>query len=431
MEIVCTGSTPLTYQWYKNAQAISGETFNTITITDLSNSDEGNYYCEISNACGSINSNEASLKVISIVADAGLNTTICSGQSSNLQATASSNYPAISGTLNYIWSPSYSLSNAFISNPIANPDSTTNYTIIISDSNGCNKKDSVLILVKHPFQDQELCFITIDPISKKNKILWEKVPDVGTAAYLICKESSTSQFDSIGIVSYDSISAFIDYYSQPEVKAEKYKIIVVDSCGNESQQSFYHKTMKLNILVDGNVSDLSLTPYKDESGSFIPPYYIIYKGTTPEQMDSIEYLPGGANENVLYYTDPNAAGNYYYKVGIKRDFICNVEGQDSLIEPSSNLVQNFPESVEGINFNKGISVYPNPTSDIITVKLIEKENLEKIKNIEIKDLTGKTVKTYNNIYQNEYTFYIDHLNSGFYIIEAIANVKYRTILIKK
>ncbi len=57
------------------------------------------------------------------------NDTICKGSSTNLSA---------SGGLSYLWSPAQSLSNAAISNPIANPDTTTTYTVTIQTVNALN-----------------------------------------------------------------------------------------------------------------------------------------------------------------------------------------------------------------------------------------------------------------------------------------------------
>ena len=43
--------------------------------------------------------------------------------------------------------PASGLSNINISNPVANPTATTNYTLSISDANGCSNNGSVTINV--------------------------------------------------------------------------------------------------------------------------------------------------------------------------------------------------------------------------------------------------------------------------------------------
>jgi gliding motility-associated-like protein len=70
------------------------------------------------NGCDSIVTTNLSIGVTNV--DAGNNTGICKGQSTQLNAT---------GGLNYTWSPSGGLSNPNIANPVASPTVTTTYTV--------------------------------------------------------------------------------------------------------------------------------------------------------------------------------------------------------------------------------------------------------------------------------------------------------------
>lgn len=72
------------------------------------------------------------------IANAGIDDTIFIYDSSPLNA---------SGGYFYDWSPSGSLSNANINNPVASPLVTTTYTVIVSDSIGCFDTDDVTIYV--------------------------------------------------------------------------------------------------------------------------------------------------------------------------------------------------------------------------------------------------------------------------------------------
>jgi len=71
-------------------------------------------------------------------ANAGSDTTIAEGLSIQLIGT---------GGLNYSWSPIGSLSNAYISEPIATPDLTTVYYLLVGDNYGCENIDSVQVSV--------------------------------------------------------------------------------------------------------------------------------------------------------------------------------------------------------------------------------------------------------------------------------------------
>lgn len=73
--------------------------------------------------------------------NAGSDVTICNGSSTTLSG---------SGGPSYSWSPATGLSSTTISNPVANPASTTNYILTVTDLNGCQASDAVVITVNSP-----------------------------------------------------------------------------------------------------------------------------------------------------------------------------------------------------------------------------------------------------------------------------------------
>jgi len=79
-----------------------------------------------------------------IVANAGDDVTICKGQDIQLSAT---------GGINYNWSPITGLDNPFIANPIVSVDSTTTFTLIVSNGmdGECPAKDEITIFVDDDF----------------------------------------------------------------------------------------------------------------------------------------------------------------------------------------------------------------------------------------------------------------------------------------
>ncbi|HXD93000.1 MAG TPA: hypothetical protein VNX01_07275, partial [Bacteroidia bacterium] len=70
--------------------------------------------------------------------NAGTNVSICSGSNTTLAAT---------GATSYIWSPTTGLSSSTVSNPSANPTTTTIYTVTGTASNGCSNKGQVSVTV--------------------------------------------------------------------------------------------------------------------------------------------------------------------------------------------------------------------------------------------------------------------------------------------
>lgn len=73
--------------------------------------------------------------------NAGLNDSICSGESVNLGVT-----PNGIG-FNYTWMPNATLNSATVYNPTATPLINTTYTVIVSDTNACVNSDSVTVFV--------------------------------------------------------------------------------------------------------------------------------------------------------------------------------------------------------------------------------------------------------------------------------------------
>lgn len=72
------------------------------------------------------------------IANAGIDDTICTGDATQLNA---------SGGVTYSWSPAAGLSNTLINNPVANPNVTTNYSVLVTDANGCQSSDNMLLTV--------------------------------------------------------------------------------------------------------------------------------------------------------------------------------------------------------------------------------------------------------------------------------------------
>ncbi len=70
---------------------------------------------------------------------AGPDTSICSGHQVQLHA---------AGANNYSWNPAATLNNAFISNPIANVNTTTVYTVTGTDNSGCSNTATVSVSIK-------------------------------------------------------------------------------------------------------------------------------------------------------------------------------------------------------------------------------------------------------------------------------------------
>jgi len=247
-----------------------------------------------------------------------------------------------------------------------------------------------------------ICVVTVDSISFKNMVIWEKHADI-SSSYNVYKEISIDTYSLVGNVSYDSASCFIDYNSVPESHGYKYKISVIDTFGYESVKSYYHKTMNLVISTFGSTMGLSWTPYEDESGFFVPDMYFIYRGSQPNNMQLLDSI----SASFTSYNDNNVFDSYYYMVSVRKPGGCNVTGRNNS-ESFSNKKLNFDSGVNDFQI-KSLSIYPNPANDKLSINIEEKATLEII------NVQGQIVDT-KNLTEKSNNLDLSNLVSGVYTL---------------
>jgi gliding motility-associated-like protein len=130
--VVLTATGASTYNWSPNT-GLNTTTENAVIANPASTTT----YTITGTSSGCSGSATATVTVGAIIADAGINKTICPGDSTQLSA---------SGGTVYKWSPATGLSNDTIFNPIAGPTVTTTYTVTVSSGN-CTSQDIVIITV--------------------------------------------------------------------------------------------------------------------------------------------------------------------------------------------------------------------------------------------------------------------------------------------
>lgn len=122
------------YVWAVNSTLSSTQIANPIaspTTTTI-------YTVTVSNNCGS-NTASVTVPVIDFNPTISVSDTICLGNSTQLLA---------GGGSSYAWSPVSGLSDPNIANPVASPVSTSTYTVVITDNNGCSATQMTTITVE-------------------------------------------------------------------------------------------------------------------------------------------------------------------------------------------------------------------------------------------------------------------------------------------
>ncbi|HNW97406.1 MAG TPA: gliding motility-associated C-terminal domain-containing protein [Bacteroidales bacterium] len=136
-QIICSGQNAnltayggVSYSWSNTATSQS---------TNVSPTSNTLYIVTVTSANGCTASDDVLVSVNPLPpANAGPDQGICINSSTTLNASG--------GTI-YSWSPTSYLDNPLISNPAANPTSTTIYTVTVTDANGCSATDNMTLTV--------------------------------------------------------------------------------------------------------------------------------------------------------------------------------------------------------------------------------------------------------------------------------------------
>ena len=125
---ILRGEDGLSYLWTTG----DSTQFLTVTVEDI-------YGLTVTDSNLCVNSSEVFIEVWPLPeAEAGNDTTISLGQTTILNG---------SGGEEYMWDPPTFLDDFMLQNPLSSPDSSIQYTVLVTDSNGCQNTDSVLITV--------------------------------------------------------------------------------------------------------------------------------------------------------------------------------------------------------------------------------------------------------------------------------------------
>jgi gliding motility-associated-like protein len=135
-----TSSTPgVSYSWNNGTSLNNSSIANPIATPNVTTT----YTVTVTAGNGCTSTDQVTVTVNPLpTADAGLDRTICLGQSATLGGS-----PTGPTGATYAWTNGTSLNNPTAANPIATPTTTTTYTVTVTDGNGCTDTDQVTITV--------------------------------------------------------------------------------------------------------------------------------------------------------------------------------------------------------------------------------------------------------------------------------------------
>jgi len=310
------------------------------------------------------------------------------------------------------------------------------YPFTVHDSRGCSFSDNFTI----PYTDFDattpICKVTIDTATGKCVVKWNRPQNIEVlSGFKIYKETGNNLFEEIGFTPWEDECEFLDTTSDPVMYAHAYKISAVDTCGNETSLSWYHRTMYLSATQGANPNEIVLawTNYQIENWNGIqditPLRFYIYRKTLPDNphYQLIDSIPGSLNN----YTDLNVPVGYnYYIVAFDNDDDCSQNKSNSNNRIFSNPYEyNTVSSQYETEVFVPLKVYPNPFNDEITVEFYNPDN--ELFSVKLVNLSGKVVYSTKT---NESMFRItrDKLAAGTYeLVISNGNVVYTRKIIAK
>lgn len=136
------GDDPLTYLWSFPGGTPTTSTEATPSVV-YNTPGSHTFSVQVSNECGTVSDSETFSISPTVLANAGIDVTLCQGESIQLNAAASGGVPGYT----YQWAPAAGLSSTSIANPVATPSLTTTYVLTVRDNQDCPKTDQVTVYV--------------------------------------------------------------------------------------------------------------------------------------------------------------------------------------------------------------------------------------------------------------------------------------------
>lgn len=347
--IASGGNGGYSFQWSNSA--------TTSSVTGLS---AGNYSVTVTDNKGCFASAQAS-----IINTGGASVTLDSIISAGCSNGTGSIYVSVNGGIppyTYAWS-----NGATTQDLIGVPAGM--YGLVITGSNGCIGAFTGTIQSQQPFLPS-ICMVDVDTTTLTNRVIFEKdsIANTGIAQYKIYRETTTlGVYILVGTVPANQLSEWTDPSANPQQKAWRYKISSVDTCGTESVQSTFHKTIHLVCNIGlSNVVNLMWDNYE----GFNYGTYIIYRYTPSTGWDSLDAVAGSPSITYNSYTDlsPPTLANLYYFITIQHPTGCTptviknpVPMASTVNNTKSNTYKINPTAVNKILFNETVNIYPNPS----------------------------------------------------------------------
>ena len=372
------GATPA-YQWQVNG-VNAGTNSNTLTTSSLTNNAQVKVILTSSLGCAlpaTATSNIISMTVTPLpIANAGNDVSICSGGSVQLQA---------SGGATYSWAPAVGLSNPNIANPIASPAATTVYVVTVSNAINCFTKDSVVVSVNQPSAPAV-------NISTPNTNICLGSAATFTAAATNGGSNPSYQWQVNGTNAGTNSNTFT---SASLINNSQVKVIMTSNSNCVTTPTATSNIITITV-------DQLATPLVSLSNR-------VFTVTNPDAAAT--YTWQVKINNVWGNVVPAATGITYTAPAGGEYRVKAVKGACTAYSSSQLTNRN----VNTLNHPFGIYLYPNPNNGILNIDSIRLA--QKWQTLDIIDVEGKVLLTFNIKNQTSVSLDISMLKAGAYFAQ--------------
>jgi hypothetical protein len=317
--------------------------------------------------------------------------------------------------LTYDWIDN-ATSNSIGTNAILNGVCQGNYTLIVTDANGCTTTVQMTV-VSPTVAPVSICMITVSNTAQHNIVIWERPSTTSIASVNIYREIAGT-YSLVGNVLWADSTQFVDITNgvNPQTTSYRYKIASLDACGNESVLSDYHETihMTANTGLGGEVNLIW-----DNYEGFVLTKYYIYRDDSGlgnwQVLDSV-------SSSSTTYTDvtPPSVPNLGYRIEVIPPAPCDVT-RALVYKSVSNFNYAIGDGVEETILN-AVALFPNPNEGNFTLT-----NLESGTSVELLNTLGQVVFSEMITNPKNATYSLSGLAAGIYHVRLELNGALRSM----
>ncbi len=309
-----------------------------------------------------------------------------------------------------------------------NDNSYTSYTtevveVAVERENQCYFYDTVSITMQRVYEEEKVCAVSVDTTGSI-LVIWEKTADVGTQSFNIYRENDAGAWEFVGNIPMNRLSVFEDWNANPAMRSQRYKISCVDTCGNESGQSFYHNTLLL-VSTYGDLAD-EVRLIWNQYDSLEYAEYIISSGPSPEELKEVARVPRDVHTYVLR----NVLDTIYFQVSIELPEECAPTADlKAGTGPYSHSLSNLDDNRKLLTHITdpgsviGVQAYPNPFAD--RTRIVFPNPARTVYRLAVYNINGKKVREIRKIRDSEVFLERDGLDTGFYLFELKGEKTFR------